>query len=113
MNVKLADIINTTSAISPRTGQIAYDQIAKLLSEKKEVILSFEGITDCTSAFCNSFIGKLYMNLDPEQVDRLLKITNVAGNHVWAKKIHNARLLGTNENIRTIRKSSIDDLILS
>lgn len=113
MSIKLADLIGTTSAISPRTGQIAYDGVAKLLSNNEAVELSFEGITDCTSAFCNSFIGKLYMDLDPAQVDHLLKITHVADNQVWAKKIHNARLLGSNENVRTVRKSSIDELILS
>lgn len=111
--MNLVEIIESTAAISPRTGQKAYDFVASFLKDSKPVTISFDGVTDCTSAFCNSFIGKLYMNFSPEQVDSLLKLDGLSGHELWNKKVHNAKLLGTNENVRTVRKSNIDDLILS
>ena len=111
--MNLTEIIESTAAISPRTGQKAYDFVSAYLTDSKPVTISFEGITDCTSAFCNTFIGKLYMNFSPAQVDSLVTLQGLEGHDLWDKKIHNAKLLGTNENVRTIRKSNIDDLILS
>lgn len=111
--MKLVEIIGTSAAISPRTGVKAYEYVAEFLRSKKQVTISFADISDCTSAFCNSFIGKLYMDFSPEQVDSLLILEELSTHDIWNKKIHNAKLLGTNENIRSVRKSNIDDLILS
>lgn len=111
--MNLTEIIESTAAISPRTGQKAYDFVSSYLRDSKPITISFKGITDCTSAFCNTFIGKLYMHFPISQVDSLLHIIGLEGNNLWDKKIQNARLLGTNENVRTIRKSNIEDLILS
>jgi len=113
VEMRLIDIIGTPSAISPRTGQKAYDFTAAMISQAKPISISFENITDCTSAFCNSFVGKLYMNFNPTDVDSLFHITGLEIDNVWQKKIHNAKLLGSNENVRNIRKTNIDDLILS
>jgi hypothetical protein len=114
MNLKrLTDIIGTTAAISPRKGQIAYANIAEYLTRGEEVRVTFEGITDFSSAFCNSFIGKLYMDFEPELVDQLLLITGISPEAVWYKKIANARLLGTNENVRSERQRNLEGLIFS
>ena len=111
--MKLFEIIGTSSAISPRTGQKAYDFVADKISRSIPIFISFEGINDCTSAFCNSFLGKLYMDFDPTRVDALVQFTDIESDHIWFKKLHNAKLLGTNENVRTARKNNIDNLILS
>lgn len=111
--MRLIDIIGSTSAISPRTGLKAYDFVADTISHSKSINISFDGITDCTSAFCNSFLGKLYMNFDPNLVDNLVHFSGIESNHIWFKKLYNARLLGTNENVRTTLKSNLNDLIHS
>jgi len=111
--MKLIDIIGTTSAVSPRTAQKAYDCIAVMLEQSNKIVLSFEGVTDCTSAFCNSFIGRIYMKFDPSQVDSLFEITDINEKEVWYKKISNAKLLGINENVRALRKTNLEHLILS
>lgn len=108
---KLKDIIGSTAAISPRRGLKAYDFVSKLLEGSESVALSFEDITDFTSAFCNSFVGKLYMNFDPGKVDSSVRLKIPEGRKLWKNKIHNARLLGTNENVRSAGQASIDDLI--
>lgn len=112
-NMNLIDIIESNAAISPRTGQKAYDFVSSMLEKSKSVTISFNGVTDCTSAFCNSFIGKLYMNFSPDLVDSLLHFEGLSNHELWQKKVHNAILLGTNENVRSVRQSNIDDLILS
>lgn len=111
MNLK--EIIGSSSAISPRTGQKAYSFVATFIEKDKGITISFVGITECTSAFCNSFVGKLYMNYDPAKLDSLLKIIGFETNPIWENKIHNARLLGSNENVRNVRQANIDELILS
>ena len=113
-NVKLTEIIGSTLAISPRSGQKAYDFVADILiTQKGPVQISFSEITDCSSAFCNSFIGKLYMNFDPNDVDTHVQFENFDANPTWVNKIHNAKLLGANENFRISRQTSINDLIFS
>jgi len=109
----LKEIIGSSSAISPRTGQIAYSYVSAFIEKDEVITISFVGITECTSAFCNSFVGKLYMNYDPSKVDTLLIITGLEANPIWDNKIHNARLLGSNENVRNVRQTNIDELILS
>lgn len=111
--VKLVDIINSKSAVSPRAGMKAYDYIVAALSDRQRLDLSFEGIEDLTSAFCNSSIGKLYMNYDPQLLNSLLHFTGIDKDHVWFKKIQNAILLGTNENARTIHNENLAEVIFA
>jgi hypothetical protein len=111
--MKLINIISTTSAISPRKGKLAYDYVLDQVASSKPVTISFEGVTECTSSFCNSFIGKLYMTLNPEQLDELLSIVGLEEDSIWLKKIYNAKLLGLNENLRANRKANLNDLILA
>lgn len=110
--MNLTEIIESTIAISPRTGQKAYDFVSSYIRDSKPITISFNGITDLTSAFCNTFIGKLYMNFPSSQVDSLLFLVGLEENGLWIKKVNNAKLLGTNENIRSVRKTNIEDLIL-
>jgi hypothetical protein len=110
----LTDIIKSSVAISPRTGQMAYDYVINALnSNNEQITISFHGISDCTSAFLNSFIGKLYMNFESSHLDKVLNLVDIEANKTWFNKIHNAKLLGSNENYRTIRKASINELLFS
>jgi len=111
--VKVIDIIGSKSAVSPRTGLKAYDFVASEVNQKHSLHISFEGVEDLTSAFCNSFIGKLYMNFEPAALNSLLHINGVDTSHIWYKKIQNAILLGTNENARTLHKLNLEDVIFS
>lgn len=112
-SINLLDIINTKSAISPRAGLKAYDYVANLLPDTDSLSISFASIEDLTSAFCNSFIGKLYMNFDPSLLDEKIKFTYLDQDKIWAKKVANAILLGSNENVRTLHKQNLDEVIFS
>jgi len=111
IDMKLKDIIHSVSAISPQKGLVAYEFVSNHLKSSKDVEISFEGIEDCTSAFCNSFVGKLYMTFDTKLVDSKLHLTDIDKDNIWFKKLETAKLLGTNENIRQVRQSSIEDLM--
>ena len=110
--MKLVEIIGSSSAVSPITGRKAYEYVANFLFSSTPVVISLEGITDFTSAFCNSFIGKIYMDFNPTLVDDLVQFTDLDSESVWKKKLTNAKLLGTNENIRTARKKNMESLLL-
>lgn len=111
--VTVVDIINSKSAVSPRAGIKAYEFVANRISQNQQLEVSFEGIEDLTSAFCNSFIGKLYMNFDPEVLNSDIHFIGIEKDHVWYKKIQNAILLGTNENARTLHKENLAEVIFS
>lgn len=107
--MKLKEIINSTNASSPLKGLLAYNYAVKQISNSKPIVISFSEITECTSAFCNAFIGKLYMNFDDKIINNLLQITDL-NNEIWFIKIKDAITIGSNENIRKIRKQSLENL---
>jgi hypothetical protein len=108
--IKLVDIIKSEFATSPKKGLLAYNYVADLLSSNKEILISFDSIDDCTTAFCNAFVGKLYMDFETDKLKHLLHF-NSLNNPIWQKKINNAILLGSNENIRNERNANLEELI--
>lgn len=109
--IKLIDIIKSEFATSPKKGSLAYDFVADIISSNKDILISFEAIEDCTTAFCNAFVGKIYMDFDTEKVNTLLHFSDLPNNSIWEKKIKNAILLGTNENVRNERIANLEELI--
>jgi hypothetical protein len=111
--VKVVDMIGSPTAVSPRAGLKAYDFVSAQLNSGIATEVSFDGVEDLTSAFCNAFIGKLYVNHSLEMLQAILKISGIEENHVWFKKVQNAILLGTNENARTLHKENLAEVIFS
>jgi hypothetical protein len=112
MTLKLLDIIDSPSAVSPRAGIVAYDFVLPLLSKGDSIEVSLAGIKDFTTTFCNSFIGKLYMNLDPALLKARLHVTDIPQD-VWQRKIDTAIHLGTNEGARKQLRDNLDKAVLS
>lgn len=110
---RLADIIGSPTAISPNLGLRAFDFVQGVFQEGEAISIDFEGIESLTTAFCNAFIGKLYMSFDPELLDRNVQVIGIDPSDVWAKKIKNAILLGRNENLRTIHRDNLAEVIFS
>jgi hypothetical protein len=109
--IKVIDIIGSPSAISPRAGLKAYDFVASELKQHHSLHVNFDGVTDLTSAFCNSFIGKLYMNFDKSLLDDQVHINGIDKDNIWYKKIQSAIYLGTNEKARNLHNSNLNDII--
>jgi hypothetical protein len=111
--VNVIDIIGSASAISPRAGLKAYDFVAAEIEHKHFLHINFAGVQDLTSAFCNAFIGKLYMNFDRSLLDSMVHINGIDKSNIWYNKIENAIYLGTNENARTLHNSNLNDILFS
>lgn len=111
--VNVIDIIGSTSAVSPRAGLKAYDFVVSEISKHHALHVNFEGVQDLTSAFCNSFIGKLYMNFDTKVLSEMLYINGIDKENIWYNKVQNAINLGSNEHARTLHNSNLNDIIES
>lgn len=72
------DIISIDTAVSTDNGDAVYRKIVKVLNDGHEVILDFKGISMMTTAFLNATIGQLYSSYTSEQLNKSLKLLNVA-----------------------------------
>lgn len=72
------EIISVDTAVSTDNGNAVYQNIIEALNEGNEVILDFNGISMMTTAFLNAAIGQLYSSYTSEQLNKVLKLVNVA-----------------------------------
>jgi hypothetical protein len=77
-NIIVKDIISVDTAVSTDNGNLVYKKIVEFLNSGNEVHLDFIGITMMTTAFLNAAIGQLYSTYTGEQLNKLLKLVNVA-----------------------------------
>ena len=106
---RITDIIDSNVAISPKKGLRVFDFVQQELQKGNNVTISFEGVTNCTSAFCNSFIGKLFMTQSVEILNSNLSIDTV-GNARWQSKVESATTLGSNKRVQDSLKDSYSSL---
>ncbi len=109
--MKLSDIIGSSSAISHRKASLAYDYILSQLEKNTSIQISFEGLEDLSSAFVNAWIGKLYMENDPAILDIKLSFIDLPSDGIWETKINRAKILGTNEEVRTNLQENLSELL--
>ena len=76
--IVVKNVINSDLAITTDDGNLLYDKIEQALSKKKVIELDFEGITIMITAFLNSAIGRLYEKYTSEDLNKYLKLKNVA-----------------------------------
>jgi threonine aldolase len=69
--IKIADIIDKPNAILHTDGNKVYNAIIESIQESKVMVISFDGITHCTTSFLNASIGKIWMNM-PESKNLFL-----------------------------------------
>jgi hypothetical protein len=111
--MELKDIIGSTSAISHRKASLAYDFVVSQLNMTSRIEISFADLEDLSSAFVNSWIGKLYMNYDPQVLDNKVNFTNLPEDGIWLTKLSRAKLLGSNESFRISHLTSLSDILAS
>jgi hypothetical protein len=110
VQLSVKHIISSTVAISPTAGLLAFEAVKSQILKGEHCHVSFDGIENLTSAFCNAFIGKLYMRFGEKVVDNLVKVTDFESNEVWAEKIRTAKILGIDENFRKADQENISQL---
>ncbi len=93
------------NCITLEDGQKIYDLIYPELLADHIVELVFTNVTVFASPFFNSAIGRLLKDIKPDDLNRLLKITNLvpAGLTVLKRVIENSKEYYSNEGARKAR----------
>ena len=80
-------------AITLDDGQSIHDQIRPELLAGHEVDLDFDGVAVFASPFFNAAIGQLLKDLQPDDLNRLLRVLNInpTGRDVLRRVVENAK----------------------
>ena len=106
IRINILDIIKTQNAIIHRYGIAVYDVVKQYIDNGKKVILSFEGLKNITSGFCNASIGKLYSEFSETQ--DLLSFEKL-DNYLWKEKVKDAIFLAENPDVSEIYASAVSE----
>lgn len=80
--INVVEVVGDSICVTDEDGKKVYDVIKGALSNGKKIIISFDGVTDLTSAFLNNAIGQLYGNFDEVFVKSKLSVTDISDNDV-------------------------------
>ena len=115
MKINVRDIIGE-HGITLDDGQKIYDQIHPELLTENEIELEFEGVTIFASPFFNAAIGQLLKDIKSDDLNRLLKISNITkvGGMVLRRVIENAKEYyaateAVREEINTVITANIEE----
>ncbi len=92
MRVHVRDTVGE-NAITLDDGQAIHDRIKPELAAGRQVDLDFEGVAIFASPFFNAAIGQLLKDLQPDDLNRLLRIQNLnaVGDGLMRRVIENAK----------------------
>ena len=74
----VSEIVGGDSAVSTDAGTRVYKKLEEAFSKAEAVVLDFNGVEMMTTAFLNAAIGQLYSNYSGDELNRRLKLANVA-----------------------------------
>lgn len=77
-HIKVFDVIKSDTAVSASDGNLVFIEIDKQISENNIVELDFSNIHILITAFLNAAIGQLYSKYEGDQLNKFLKLSNVA-----------------------------------
>lgn len=102
MRLVIRDMIGGEDAITPEDGQRVYDEIHPALNKAESVQLDFTGVKVFASPFFNAAVGQLMKDLKPDDLNRLLRLENLApaGVSVLRRVIENAKRYYAEPNYR-------------
>lgn len=77
INMKVIEVVGYGLCVSSEDGQKLFNQISKNFKDDRKVKLSFQDVTNLTSAFLNTAIGQLYGNFSEEFIKENLLYTDI------------------------------------
>lgn len=80
--INVVKVVGDSICVTDEDGKKVYDVIVDALHNGKKVKISFNGVTDLTSAFLNNAIGKLYGNFDEAYIKSKISVTDISKNDV-------------------------------
>lgn len=101
MKYAVRDIIGE-NALTLEDGQSVYDRIKTELVNGRPVELDFADVRVFASPFFNAAVGQLLKDFKPEDLNRLLSVSNLipAGHDVLTRVIENAKQYYSSEDFR-------------
>ena len=84
--LRAVDIVGSQFCVASDDGQKVHDAIAPALRAGKRVVLSFEGVTDVTSAFLNAAIGQLYSEFSEQEIKAGLSVSQASNDDLYILK---------------------------
>jgi len=108
MNVEIKTLVGY-SCVTSEDGQRVYNEIYPKLKSGESVCLNFSGVRAFASPFFNFAIGQLLKDLEPEVLNRLLKVEKIKsdGLLVWRRVVKNAKEYYKNPEA----KKAIDEIL--
>ena len=107
----IIDIIKTRNAILHEFGLKVFNEAKPFLELHREICISFEGLKNVTSGFCNASIGKLFLEI--EDAEKLIHIKGLDGHDIWQEKVSDAINLAKNPEKIRIQNDAISELLVS
>lgn len=108
--INIIDIIQNPNAIIHKYGIMVYNVVKEYIVKDKNIVLSFKGLKNLTSGFCNASIGKLYLDY-PQKASRLISFDDL-DNDVWIEKIKDAIHLAENPEVSESYAKNISELFV-
>lgn len=109
--LKIIEVINTQNAILHEFGLQVFDRVKPMIEGNEKVRISFEGLKNVTSGFCNASIGKLYLEF--KNVDKFIHLTGLDGHPIWQEKVNSAITLAKNPELIRLQNNAISELLIS
>ncbi len=109
--LKIIDIINTPNAILHSFGLKVFEVASESVANNKPLVISFDGLKNITSAFCNASIGKLYLSFT--HASELLTFDGLENNPMWDEKVQSSIKLALNPEKIEQQNQAISDLLCS
>src|ERR1035437_2707893 len=109
--ILIIDVIGSRNAILHSFGLQVFNEIKPYLSSNQLVTLSFEGIKNVTSGFCNASIGKAYLEFP--HAGELISISGIKDNLLWKEKKEDAIIHASYPEKIKMQDQAISELFCS
>src|SRR5436305_11576577 len=86
VSIRLLAVLGSPYAVSSADGSAVHEQIANAFRKGDDVVLSFAGLEDVTSAFLNGAIGQLYGEFDEDVIRTHLQVLEAEEGHLLLLK---------------------------
>ena len=80
VKISVVEVVGDSVCVTDGDGKKVYDVIFGALSNEKEIIISFDGVTDLTPTFLNNAIGQLYGKFKKDYIKSKLRVSDMSKN---------------------------------
>ncbi len=82
IQISMFEVVGSPFCVATDDGQKVHKHLDAALRANQEVVLSFHNITALTTPFLTAAIGELYGTFSEEEIRSLLKVEDIAPDHL-------------------------------